>query len=70
VEPWIIIDHPIIGKEWGITNVFEGVAILTRRQLLIGVFHSVDRDKFRILFEGKITELYLIHVLFLSTVTW
>lgn len=36
----------------------------------MGVFYSIDRDEFGILFEGEITELYLIHVLSLSTETW
>jgi hypothetical protein len=70
VEPGVIIDHAIIGKEWRIANVFEGVAALAGRKLLMGVFYSIDRDEFGILFEGEITELYLIHVHSLSTETW
>lgn len=50
--------------------MLEGVTILTGREFLMRVFHSVDGDEFGVLFEGEITELYLIHVASLSTVTW
>jgi hypothetical protein len=62
----IVVDHAVVGEEGRVADVLEGVAVVQRLQLEVGLLHALQAQQFGVLNGEEGTDLYLSQVAFLS----